>query len=174
MDWPIPSLNPNDVRPVGELVAVLTPDQLDPGELGLGLAGLVPRGAELGLVGGEDGDGDVDVGGAEGLLPVVGTAFTGVAQDLGPGRHTFAELRGEAVQGRLRHPERLQPLVGEGDGDRRLVRLTGGRGGVDDPVQSSHQLASVVAVADAEQQVGADVRRGTFEQSAGLDVVELE
>ena len=113
--------------------------------------------------------------GAERLLPVLGAALADVAQLGRAGRHPLAELRREAVERVLRHAERLQPLVGEGDGDPGVVRGIGRRASrVDHGVQPPHQLASGGAVVDAQQQVGADVRRRSLVQRAALDVVELE
>ena len=160
--------------PGGELVAVLSPDQLDTRQFGVDLAGLLRDGSQACLVGREDGDGDMHVGGAEWFLPVVGTALAGVPQDLGSGSHPLAELWREAVQRRLWHPESHQPVVGEGDRQRGLVGDVASGGGVGDRVQPPHQLASICAVLDAQQQVGADVRRGTLVQRAGLDVVKLQ
>lgn len=157
-----------------ELVAVLAPDELDPGQLGMGSAGLVGDSPEPVLVRGEHRDGDVDVGAAQGFLPMVGTTLTDVTQDLGPSRHALPKLGDEAVEGRLRHAERLQPLVGESDRQRRIARLAGLTGGGEDPVQPPDQLTAVPAIVDAEQQVDTHVRRGALEQRTGLDVVELE
>ena len=112
-----------------ELVAVLAPDQLDAGELRVGAAGLLGDGLQPRGVGGEHGDGDVDVAGAERLLPVLGAAVADVAQLGGAGRHALPELRREAVQRLLRHAERLQAVVGEGDGDPGAVRGLGRRAG---------------------------------------------
>ena len=70
----------------------------------------------------QDREGDVDVRRAERLLPVLGVALADVAELAGARGHALAELRREAVQRRLRHAERLQPVVGEGDGEPGAVR----------------------------------------------------
>ena len=41
-------------------------------------------------------------------------------------------------------------------------------------MQPAYQLTSVGAVADSQQQIGADVRRGTFVERASLDVIEFQ
>ena len=113
--------------------------------------------------------------GAERLLPVGRAALADVAQLGGTGRHPLAELGREAVERVLRHTERLQALIGEGDRDPRVVSGIGRRPSrVDERVQPSHELAAGGAVVDAQQQVGADVGRGSLVQRAALDVVELE
>jgi hypothetical protein len=129
---------------------------------------------QLGLVGREDRDRDVYVGGAEGLLPVVGGALTDVTQHCRAGSHAVLELRWEAVQGLLRDSQRLQSLVGEGDRERGLVGCGTLCGGFGKRLQPADQLASVGPVVDTQQQVPADVWGGAFVQRAGQDVVEVQ
>ena len=64
----------------GELVAVLAPDHLHPGELGVGPACLLGGGLEPSSVRRESRDGHVHVGAPERRLPVLGTALTHVSE----------------------------------------------------------------------------------------------
>ena len=111
--WPIPSLKPKEVRPGRQLVAVLPPDQLDAGKLLLGATGLLDHGLQTRGVGGKGRQGDVDVGRAERLLPVLWAALPDVPQLGGAGGHALPELGREAVERGLRHPQRLEALVRE-------------------------------------------------------------
>src|SRR3954447_8966209 len=84
--------------PAGELVAVLPPDELDALKVPSGMDSpvddrLVPPGVRR-----EYSHGDVDVGGTQWLLPVVGAAVSDVTELRGTCRHPFPELRGEALQ----------------------------------------------------------------------------
>ena len=106
-------------RPPGrQLVAVLAPDQLDAGELLRGRGAPARRTASSRAASGESAARATWTSRrAERLLPVLGAALADVAQLGGAGGHALPELRREAVERGLRHPERLQALVGEGDGD---------------------------------------------------------
>src|SRR3712207_1855502 len=84
--------------PRRELVAVLAPDQRDAGELLMGAAGLLLNGLQARGVGRQHRDGDVDVAGAEGVLPVAGVALADVAQFGRACGHPLPELWREAVQ----------------------------------------------------------------------------
>ena len=161
--------------PGRELVAVLAPDHLDAGQLLVRAPRPLGDRLEARRVGREHRQRDVHVGRAERLLPVLRAALADVAELGRARRHPLPELRREAVERVLRHAERLETVIGEGDGDPGVVRRIGRRpAGVDDRVQPPHQLPSRRAVVDAEQQVGADVRRRSLVQRAALDVVELE
>ena len=82
---------------------------------------LLDHGLQPLAVGGERRQGDVDVAGAERLLPVLGAAVADVAEQRRAGGHPLPELRSEAVERALRDPERLQAVVGEGDRDPGVV-----------------------------------------------------
>ena len=171
----MPSLKPNDVLPGWELVALLAPDHLHAGEVSLRLACLVDHLLEPLAVRGERRDGDVHLRASERLLPVLRAALAVVAEVRRARRHPLAELRREAVERGLRHPEGLQAVIREGDGDPGIVcGIRGGPSGVDDPVQAANQLASVGPVVDAQQEVRPDVRRRALMERPGLDVVQLE
>ena len=119
---------------------------------------------------------DVDVRGAERLLPVVRDALADVAERGGARRHALAELRREAVERHLRHAERPQPVIGEGDRDPGAVRGLVRRGGLTRPAGGSRRTSSRPAarIVDAQQDVGPDVGRRTLVQRAALDVVQLK
>ena len=117
----------------GQLVAVLTPDHLDPGELFVRRARALEHRFQPGCVRRQRGERHVDVGGPERLLPVGRAALADVAQLGCPRGHPLPKLRREAVQRVLRHTERLQPLVGESSGDPGVLGRIGGRpAGIDD------------------------------------------
>ena len=154
-----PVLEAEGRPPALELVAVLAPDHLDARELRMRAARLLDHGLQPLAVRGERRQGDVDVTGAERPLPVLRTAVADVAQQRRAGRHPLSELRREAVERALRDPERLQPVVGEGDRDPGVVgRIGRGSSAVDDVLQSPDELAPGGAVVDAEQQIRPDVR----------------
>ena len=158
-----------------QLVAVLLPDHLDAVELLVRAARLLGDALEACDVGRERRQGDVHLGAAERLLPVLRTALANVAQLRRAGGHPLAKLRREAVQRSLRDSQRLQSVVGERDRDPGVVRgIVGGRARVDDVVQPPDQFAPGGAVIDAQQHVAADVGRGPLVQCSALDVVELE
>ena len=117
-------------RPPGrQLVAVLPPDQLDARQLLVGPACPLDDRLEPLGVGRERGQRDVHVRRAERLLPVLGAALADVAQLGRARRHALPELRREAVQRVLRHAERLEAVVGEGDGDPGVAGRVGRRSG---------------------------------------------
>jgi hypothetical protein len=92
----------------------------------------------------------VDVGGSKRLLPIGRAAVADVAQLGRAGRHALLELRREAVQRFLWHAQRLQALVGEGNGDPGAAgRVGGGPAGADHRVQPPQQLPPGRAVVDA-------------------------
>src|SRR5215218_533157 len=116
----------------------------------------------------------MDVRSTQRLFPV-GRAAVAYVSELGRTRcHSLAEFGREAVQRVLRYAERLQALIREADGDPGVVGGIGRRpSGVDNRVQSPDQLASRGSDIDAQQEVGADVRRWPLVQRPTLDVVEL-
>ena len=118
---------------------------------------------------------NVHVPGSERFLPVGRAALADVSELGRAGRHALPELRREAVKRLLRHAQRLQAVVGEGNGDPGVAgRIRGGPAGVDHGVQPSDQLPSGVTVVDAEQQIGADVGGRSWVERPALDVVEFE
>ena len=174
--WPMPSLKPNDVRPVGELVAVLTPDQLDPGQLGVGLRGPSRRPPRSRASSGES----TAMATCTSAVPSGFSQWSGPLSPTSPRisaarRHPLPELRREAVQRRLRHAERLQPVVGEGDRDRGLVRRAGGP-----PAESTIRCSRRTSSRPSSRSSMRSSRyvptygRGALVQRAALDVVELE
>src|SRR5918998_937071 len=84
--------------PAFELVAVLAPDHLDAGKLSMRAACLLDHGLQPLAFRRERRQSDVDVTGAERLLPVLRTAVADVAQQRRTGGHPFSELRCEAVE----------------------------------------------------------------------------
>src|SRR5215207_2792127 len=160
--------------PSSELVAVLTPEHLDPRQLLVGSACLVSGLLELSGVVSEKSDGHVHVATSERRLPVLRTALTDVAEQRGACRHPFTELRREAVQRGLRDAQSLEAAIGEPHGHRRVVPAVGRPRVGGDPMQSPDQLTSVCPVRDAQHHICTDVGRGTLEQRTGLDVVDLE
>ena len=58
---------------------------------------------------------DVDVSGPEGLLPMFGAAFAGVAQKSRAGSHALLKLRRETVERCLRHTQCFEALKTESD-----------------------------------------------------------
>ena len=94
--------------PGRELVAVLAPDHRDAVQLLMGAAGLFGDGLEPGEVRREHRYGDMDLGRAEWLLPLLRAALADVSEVRRPRSHPFAELGREAVQRALRYPERLR------------------------------------------------------------------
>ena len=154
-----PVLEAEGRPPARELVAVLAPDHLDARKLRMRAARLLDHGLQPLAVRGERRQSDVDVAGAERLLPVLRTAVADIAQQRRAGRHPLSELRREAVERALRDAERLQAVIGEGGRDPGVVGGIGrGSSAVDDVVQSPHELASGGAVVDAEQEVRPGVR----------------
>ena len=154
--------------PGRELVAVLTPDHLHAGKVLLRRRARSTTFCSRSLSGEMPGDGNVHLGRAKWLLPVLRAALSGVAQVLRARRHALPELGREAVERGLWHAECLQALVCEGDGDPGVLRGIRGRSsGVHDTVESPHQLASGGAFIDAQQQVGADIRRGALVERPG-------
>ena len=170
-----PVLEAEGGAPRRQLVAVLAPDHLHPGQVLVGAAGPLDHRRQPRGVGRQRRQRDVDLGGSERLLPVGWAALADVAELGRAGRHALPELRREAVQRLLRHAERLQARVGEGNGDPGAAgRVGGGPAGVDHRVQPPQQLPPRRAVVDAQQQVGADVGRRSWVEHPTLDVVELE
>ena len=173
--WPIPSLKPNEVRPVGQLVAVLAPDDLDARQLLVGAARPSrrrPRAGPRRARARRGRRGRRRCRAASPSWPGCSRRRrrTGCAR-----RHPLPELRREAVQRVLRHPERLQALIGEGDGHPGVVGRVGG-GRPESTTASSRRTSSRPAARSsiAQQQVGADVGRRPLVQRPALDVVELQ
>ena len=163
--------------PGRELVAVLAPDQLDPGRARAWARRACSATASSALgVGGEHGDGDVHVAACRAASP----SGRGRSRRRRPGRRrgppcpagTPARSCPATSCGT---PSAFRPVVGEGDGDPGVRARIGRRpAGVDEREQPPHQLAAGRAVVDAQQQVGADVGRRPLVQRPALDVVELE
>ena len=109
------------------------------------------------------------------MFPVVRRIGTEVMQDRGARRHALPEFDREAVQGRLRHAQRLEPLEGEGDpqpaGQRWHPPFVGGCDVRKDPPQ---HLPSLPRVADAENDVFAAVWFGTRAQDDRLYVARFD
>ena len=158
-----------------ELVAVLAPDHLDAGQLLVRVPCPLGERLQACRIGREHRQRDVHVGRPERLLPVLGAALADVAELGRARRHPLPELWREAVERVLRHAQRLETVIGEGDRDPGVVRRIGRRpAGVDERVQTPHQFPSRRSVVDAEQQIPAHIGRGSLVQRAALDVVELE
>jgi hypothetical protein len=170
-----PVLEAEGGAPRRELVAVLAPDHLNSRQLLVGAACPLDHGRQPRGVGRQRRQRDVDIGGSERLLPIGRAAVADIAELRRARRHALPELRREAVQRALRHPQRLQALVGEGNGDPGAAsRVGGGPTGVDHRVQTPHQLPSRPAGIDAQQQVGADVGGRSWVKCPALDVVKLQ
>src|SRR5215207_311390 len=158
-----------------ELVAVLAPNQLHAEEPFLRSHRALENRVQPSRVRRQRGHRDVDVRRAKRLLPVLRAALTDVTELGGARCHPLFELRREAVQGLLRHAERLQALIGEGSGDPCVARGLGrDPAEVDHVGQPPHELPARVAVVDPEEKVAADIRSRPLVQRSALDVVELE
>ena len=159
---------------VGQRVDILAPEQLDAGQLAQGCASALNQRLEALGVGREGQQHDVNVGGAERRLPVLGRVLADVAEIGGTSGHALLELGREAGQRLLGHTQRLEAVEREAEGQPSLlggVGRVGGRGqGRRDPAQ---QLAAGAAVVDPQQEVGAGVGRGPRPQRAGLDIIKI-
>src|SRR5829696_9130010 len=116
-----PVLEAEGGAPGGELVAVLSPDDIHARKLLVGATHFLDGGLEPRGIGRERGQRDVHLGATEWLLPTGGAALPNVAQLDRARRHPLLELWREAVERVLRHTERLQALVREGHCDPRAV-----------------------------------------------------
>ncbi len=76
----------------------------------MGAAGPFGDGLEPGEVRREHRYGDMDVGRAEWLLPMLRAALADVSEVRRARSHPFAELRREAVKRALRYPERFESV----------------------------------------------------------------
>ena len=158
-----PVLEAEGGAPRRELVAVLAPDHLHPGQLLVGAACPLGHRRQPRGVGRQRRQRHVHVGGSKRLFPIGRAAVADVAQLGRAGRHALPELRREAVQRLLGHAQRLQALVGEGNGDPGAAGgVRSGPAGVDHRVQPPQQLPPGPAVVNAQQQVGADVGRRSW------------
>ena len=95
---PIPSLKPNEVRPVRELVAVLTPDHFNSPQVLIGGSGPVQGRRQPGGVGRQDSQRHMHSRASQRLLPCRRAALRHVTQLGGAGRHALAELGREALE----------------------------------------------------------------------------
>ena len=127
------------------------------------------------LVSAVDRQGDVYVRSAERIFPVLWRVGTPVVEDRGARRHPLPEFDREAVEGRLRNPQRLEPFEGEGDpdptGQRRYPPFLGG---CDVREDSAQHLPSLPRVAYAENDILATVRFGTRAQDDSLYVAGFD
>ncbi|MGN5380877.1 hypothetical protein ACQ4WX_38425 [Streptomyces lasalocidi] len=134
-------------------------DGLNTGKLRVGRAGTFEDDRQRLLVGGQEGQHDVYLSSAEGLLPVCGRALPGVTDELGACRHALPKLRREGVQGGRWDPERFEsPVCQSGVEERGQLRLPPVGGGVDQIGQTPHQLTPGAGVVHTQQDVRADIR----------------
>jgi hypothetical protein len=127
--------------------------------------------AHRGRIGGEHGEGHVDIARPERTLPVRGSALPRVVQLLGARGHAGPKLRREGVKRRLRHPESLQPSEGEGDGEPcALIGAVPARRRCHVWQQSLQHLASVRRIVDPQQEIGPQIGRWSLPQDDALDV----
>src|SRR5947209_19478409 len=105
----------------------------------------------------------MDLWATERLLPVLGAALPAITQLGRAGRHALPELGREAVARGCRHPERLQALICESNGDPRILRGVGLCAcGADYGQQPPDELPSCPSAVDAKEQIAPDIGRRTL------------
>ena len=145
--WLMPSLNPKASCVGGQRVTIQAPDGGDPVEFLVRRPGAREYTLKPRRVGGERAEPDVDIRGAERLLPILGGTLTNIPELCRTRRHALLERQRKAVERVLRNTQRLEALERESGADPRLA-------GSDQPGSWRRRARESAAVAAHDRRAG--------------------